>query len=89
MGKLQTAPNPNSFLQLPRFRCLEDYAAYYEHLPGDDGKENMTAELAAVHYDEKSTFVIDQTQPGKSRTILMIATISDEWSILPRSNVRV
>ena len=75
-------------MQLPRFRCLEDYAAYYEHLPGDDGKEDMTAELAAVHYDKKSTSVIDQARPGKSRTILITATISAEWSILPRSNVR-
>lgn len=75
-------------MQVPRFRFVGDYAAFYERLPGDDGKEDMTAELAAVHYDKKSTFVIFQAQPGKSRTILITATISAVWSILPRSNVR-
>lgn len=38
INKLKTNPNPD---ELVRFRCKEDYASYYQHMPGADGKENM------------------------------------------------
>jgi len=41
---------------LPRFRCLEDYAFYSEHLLDNDGKEDANAPLAAQHNNAKSNF---------------------------------
>ncbi|KAL2048995.1 hypothetical protein ABVK25_010747 [Lepraria finkii] len=53
-GLLKTKPANNAAGSgLPTFRCLENYAAYYVHMPGHDGKENTSAALAAVHYDSK------------------------------------
>lgn len=37
----------------PWFNCLEDYAFFTEHLVDSNGVENMTAELAAVYWDQK------------------------------------
>lgn len=55
INKLKTDPNPYGFYsKLARFRCLEDYATYYQHMPGNDGRENMTAALAAQHYNVRS-----------------------------------
>ena len=34
--------------------CLEKPAFYVKHIIGDDGKENMSAPLAAEYYDAKS-----------------------------------
>ena len=54
IGLLKTKPANNAAGSgLPTLRCLEDYAAYYVHMPGDDGKENTSAALGAVHYDAK------------------------------------
>lgn len=54
INKLKTNPDPYGFYGLARFRCLEDYATYYQHMPGNDRLENKTAALAAQHYNVRS-----------------------------------
>lgn len=56
IDKLQTDPtyNPHG---IARFRCLEDYATYYRHMPGTDGRENMSAPLVAEVYNIRSTLL--------------------------------
>ena len=50
----QVFVSPNSLYAKPRYRCLEDYATYYQHNVGTDGKENMSAPLIAELLDVKS-----------------------------------
>ena len=38
----------------PRYSCLEDYASYFQHDVGSDGKENMSGPLIAEPFDVKS-----------------------------------
>lgn len=54
INKLKTDPD---IYGLARFRCLEDYATYYQHMPGTDGLENKTAALAAEHYNVRSMYL--------------------------------
>ncbi|KAM0795943.1 hypothetical protein BDR22DRAFT_966520 [Usnea florida] len=47
----------NALLQTPRatglpwLHCLEDYSFFTEHLVGSDGRENVSAPLAAEHFN--------------------------------------
>lgn len=43
----QVFVSPNPQYAKPRYRCLEDYASYYQHDVGTDGRENMSAPLIA------------------------------------------
>lgn len=43
----QVFVSPNPRYAKPRYRCLEDYASYYQHDVGTDGRENMSAPLIA------------------------------------------
>ena len=43
----QVFVSPNPAYPKPRYRCLEDYASYYQHAVGSDHKENMSAPLIA------------------------------------------
>ena len=51
--------NINALLQTPRaaslpwLHCLEDYSFFTEHLVGSDGRENLSAPLAAVRWNKK------------------------------------
>ena len=58
VDKLKTSPDPDGIYSygynFGRFRCLEDYATYYRHMPGDDRKGNMTAPLIAEVFNVTS-----------------------------------
>lgn len=58
INALKTNPNQYDYYGLARFRCLEDYATYYEHMPGYDRLEDPTAELAAEYYSIRSLLPI-------------------------------
>lgn len=72
----QVFVSPNPQYAKPRYRCLEDYATYYQHDVGTDGRENMSAPLIAELLDMKS----ESTSPDLSTWKLswLIATLS-QW----------
>ena len=50
----QVFVSPNPAYPKPRYRCLEDYASYYQHDVGSDHRENMSAPLIAETLDIRS-----------------------------------
>ncbi len=50
---LQTEPSDPFGLGLPKFRCLEDYSEFYEHLADADGVEDPNLPLAAEYFGQR------------------------------------
>lgn len=47
----QVFVSPNPLYPKPRYRCLEDYASYFQHDVGPNGQENTSAPLIAELLD--------------------------------------
>ncbi len=50
----QVFVSPNPLYAKPRYKCLEDYASYFQHDVGTDGRENTSAPLIAELLDVRS-----------------------------------